>query len=320
MSTTAVPTPTTAVFVGIDVAKAQLDVALRPHAETFQVANDGAGIAHLVDRLQPLAPTLVVLEATGGFETAVVGALVAAGLPVAVINPRQLRSFARVLGTLAKTDVLDARLLAEFAERIRPPVRPQPAAARQELAALVGRRHDLVTMRVAEQQRLRGASAGIADHIRRHLTWLREQIKQLDREMAQAVQADPTLHAQAVLLQTAKGVGPVVSATLVARLPELGQLNRRQIAKLVGVAPLNRDSGTRRGTRQCWGGRADVRTVLYLAALSASRSNPVIQAFYQRLCAAGKPKKVALTACMHKLLTILGAMLRDHTPWRPLEA
>jgi transposase len=312
------PTPVATVpcTVGIDVSQDVLDVALYPTGTPFQVANDGAGHADLVAHLADTVPTVIALEATGGYERGVVAALVAAQLPVVVLNPRQVRSFADATGQLAKTDRLDAAVLAHYAAALHPAPRPIPDAAQQELAALVGRRQDLLMMRMAEQQRLRTLPPTLAGPVREHIQWLRDQLKAVEATISARIAAHPQWQADSRLLQTMKGVGPIVSATLVARLPELGRLGRSQIAKLVGVAPLARDSGKTRGKRRCTGGRADVRTALYLAALVASRFNPVIRAFYQRLVAAGKLKKVALVACAHKLLTILNAMLRDRTPWR----
>jgi transposase len=305
--------PTT---VGIDVSQDALDVVVRPAGTHRRVANDAAGHAELVMYLGATPPTVIALEASGSYERSVVAALVAADLPVVVLNPHQVRAFARATGQLAKTDRLDAAVLAHYAEALRPEPRPIPDAAQQELAALVGRRQDLLAMRIAEQHRLRTLPATLAGPVREHIQWLRDQLKQVETAIMERIAAQPRWQADSALLQTMKGVGPIISATLVARLPELGQLNRRQIAKLVGVAPLARDSGKTRGKRRCTGGRADVRTALYLGALVATRYNPVIRAFYQRLVAAGKPTKVALVACAHKLLTILNAMLRDRTPWR----
>jgi transposase len=303
------------VFVGIDVAAAHLDAAVRPTGEAWRAANDAAGIAALVARLEALAPTLIVLEATGGLEGPAVGELAAAGLPVAVVNPRQARDFARATGKLAKTDRLDAAVLAHFADGVRPAVRPLPDAAAQELQALVTRRRQLVEMLTAEQNRLRPAAAPVRPQIEAHVAWLRAQVKDLDRQLREAIRASPLWRAQDDLLRGVPGVGPGLSATLLAELPELGTLDRKRIAALVGLAPLNRDSGTRRGQRAIWGGRASVRAALYMAALSAVRWNPAIRPFYDRLRAAGKPPKVALTACMRKLLTILNAMVRDGTSW-----
>jgi len=304
------------IYVGIDVAKDRLDVAQRPGIEAWEVTNDDRGIADLVARLKALRPTLVVLEATGGIELPLVGALAAVGLPVVVVNPRQTREFARATGRLAKTDAIDAQVLARFAEAVRPALRPLPDAASQQLSGLVARRRQVIEMLTAEKNRLRTAAPAVRDHIKEHILWLERSLSDLDSELGQAIHSSDIWRAQDNLLQSAPGVGPVLSTTLLAELPELGSLNRKEIAALVGVAPLNRDSGTLRGRRTVWGGRSQVRTALYMAALVASRFNPVIRAFYQRLEAAGKPKKVALTACMRKLLTILNAMMRHQTPWQ----
>jgi transposase len=311
------PSVAVPVTVGIDVSQDALEVVVRPAGTHQRVANDAPGHAELIASLRAMPPTIVALEASGSYARGVVAALVAADLPVAVLNPHQVRAFARATGQLAKTDRLDAAVLAHYAEALRPEPRPIPDAAQQELAALVGRRQDLLAMRIAEQHRLRTLPATLAGPVREHIQWLRDQLKTVEAAITERIAAQPQWQADSALLQTMKGVGPIISATLVARLPELGRLNRRQIAKLVGVAPLAHDSGKHRGKRHCAGGRADVRTALYLGALVATRYNPVIRVFYQRLVGAGKPKKVALVACAHKLLTILGAMLRDRTPWRP---
>ena len=312
-------TSTRVCSVGIDVAKAHLDIAVRPSGEQWVVANDDAGIEALRGRLVALRPTpaLVVLEATGGREIAVAAALAAAGLPVAVVNPRQVRAFARAIGQLAKTDALDAALLARFAEAVQPPPRPLPDAAAQEFSALLARRRQLVGMQTAERQRLDTALPAVRPYIERHLAWLAQELDDLARTLRERVQASAVWREREDLLRSVPGIGPTTAFTLLADLPELGTLDRKQIAALVGVAPLNRDSGTLRGKRGVWGGRARVRSALYMAALVATRHNPVIAAFYQRLCAEGKPKKLALTACMHKLLTILNAILRHGTPWQP---
>jgi transposase len=309
----------TACYVGIDVATAQLDIAVRPSGEQWVVGHDEAGIAALRERLhalQQLAPALVVLEATGGREIAVAAALAASGLPVAIVNPRQVRDFARAIGQLAKTDALDAALLAHFAEAVHPTPRSLPDAAAQEFSALLARRHQLVGMQTAERQRLDTALLTVRPHIERHLAWLAQELADLDHTLRERVQASPLWRERDDLLRSVPGIGPTTAFTLLADLPELGTLDRRAIAALVGVAPLNRDSGTLRGKRGVWGGRARVRSALYMATLVATRHNPVIAAFYQRLCASGKPKKLALTACMHKLLTILNAILRHATPWQ----
>ena len=307
-----------ATYVGIDVAKEMLDVALRPAGERWRVEHDAAGLAQLLARLQALAPALIVLEATGGLELELVAALAAAALPVVVVNPRQTRDFARATGRLAKTDALDAAVLAHFAEAVRPPQRPLSDAQTQTLRQLLTRRRQLVVMRVAEGQRLTRAGAAVRPGIEAHIAWLEQQLSALEAELRQALQQSPVWRERDALLRSVPGVGEQLSLTLLAELPELGRLDRRQAAALVGVAPFNRDSGRLRGRRTIWGGRARVRAVLYMGALSASRHNPLIRAFYQRLLAAGKPKKVALTACMRKLLVILNAMLKHHTPWRDL--
>jgi transposase len=303
------------IYVGIDVAKARLDVAVRPSGEQWISAPDAPGLEELVERLQALQPELIVLEATGGREGAVVAALAAAGLPVAVVNPRQVRDFARAVGQLAKTDVLDAQVLAHFAEAIHPTPRPLPDAQAQELTALLARRRQLIQMQTAERHLLDTALPRVQAHIQRHVAWLQAELADLDRTLHDQVQASPVWREQENLLRSVPGIGPTTALTLLADLPELGRLDRKAIAALVGVAPLSCESGTWRGRRIVWGGRARVRTVLYMATLVATRRNPLIAAFYTRLCAAGKPKKVALIACMHKLLTILNAIVRHGTPW-----
>jgi transposase len=307
------PTP---IFVGIDVSQETLDVRHRPSGETDHVPNDPIGFAVLLSRWATTPPVLVVVEATGGYEQGLVVALAAAQIPVAVLNPRQVRDFARATGQLAKTDRVDAAVLAHYAEALRPTPRPVPDAAQRELAALVGRRQDLIAMRIAEQHRQRLVAGALAASIAEHIAWLRAQLTVVEAAITEQIAAHPQWQADSALLQTMTGVGPIISATLIARLPELGTLSRQQVAKLVGVAPLARDSGKTHGKRHCAGGRADVRTALYLGALVATRFTPVIRACYPRLRAAGKLPKVALVACAHKLLTILNAMRRDRTPWR----
>jgi transposase len=306
-----------AVFVGIDVAKAHLDVAIRPAGTHQRVPNTEMGITELQATLRAVQPDLVVLEATGGHETLVATTLASTGLPVAVVNPRQVRQFARAVGQLAKTDVLDAHLLARFADVVRPEPRPLRDDAAQTLAARIARRRQVVEMLVAEQQRLATQPAALRARVQEHVDWLREERENLDREVQTQLRQSPVWRATEELLRSVPGVGPVVAATLVAELPELGQLNRKQIAALVGVAPLACESGTLRGRRIVWGGRAQVRAVLYMSAVAALRWNPVIRAFYDRLRGAGKPAKVALTACMRKLLVILNAMVRQQTRWQP---
>ncbi len=304
-------------YVGIDVAKATLDVAVRPSGETWQVTNDEAGIVELVAQLEALGAGLVVCEATGGFERAVVAALAVAAIPIVVANPRQVRDFARATGQLAKTDAIDAGILALFAERVRPTPRPLPDAATQLLDALLTRRRQLLEMLVAEKNRLGFAPRPLHRGIRQHIRWLERQLADVTQTLAEQIEASPVWRATDDLLQSVPGIGPIVSATLLGKLPELGRLTHKQIAALAGVAPLARDSGTLRGKRMVWGGRAPVRTALYMAALCGRRWNPQLRPFYERLIAAGKPKKVALIACARKLLTILNAMARDNQPWAP---
>jgi len=304
-------------FIGIDVAKDRLDVHVRPGGEAFTVARDSEGLAALVERLGGLAPTLVVLEATGGFEIAVAAALAGARLPLAVVNPRQIRDFARATGRLAKTDALDAEAIALFAERIRPEPRPVADAQARALAELVARRRQVVEMIVAEGNRRRQAHAKrLRERLDAHLAWLQKELSQIERDLDDAVRGSPAWRANENLLTSVPGIGNATARMLIAEVPELGRLDRKKIAALVGLAPFNRDSGTMRGRRTIWGGRASVRAALYMAALVASRHNPVIAAFYRRLLAAGKPKKVALTACMRKLLVILNALIRDQKPWQ----
>jgi transposase len=311
-------------FVGIDVAKSELVIAVRPSDERWTVTNDERGARTLAERLQRDAPTLIVLEATGGYELAAVASLASLGLPVVVVNPRQVRDFARATGQLAKTDRLDADVLALFAERVRPAVRPLADAALQELDALLARRRQLLEMLTAERNRL-GQVLGtgkrpVKKSLKAHIEFLERELRMADTELGRLVRESPVWREREDLLRSVPGVGPVLSLTLLAELPELGRLSRREIAKLVGVAPLAHESGSFRGRRFVHGGRAPVRAVLYMAALVATKRNAVIRAFYARLLAAGKPKKLALTACMRKLLVILNAMAKDHTRWRTPEA
>lgn len=304
------------VYVGIDVAKDWLDIAVRPTGQVWRAAQDEAGIAETVGRLRGLKPTLVVLEATGGCELAVVAALRVAGLAVAVVNPRQVRDFARAIGRLAKTDRLDAQTLALFAERVQPPAQPAPDAEREALDQLLTRRRQLMEALTAEKNRLHRAQGPARESIQKHIDWLKGAVAEIDGQLQQALAQNPTFQQREQIVRSAPGVGPVLTYTLLAELPELGALNRKEVAALVGVAPLNRDSGTLRGKRTIWGGRGTVRAALYMAALVASRCNPVIRTLYQRLLAAGKAKKLALIACMHKLLVILNAMVRHGTRWQ----
>ena len=303
-------------FVGIDVAQERLDVWVRPSSEVFAVAYDSAGVERLTKRLMKLKPERVVLEATGGLEMRLVARLSLAGVPVVAVNPRQVRDFAKATGELAKTDRIDAGILAHFAEAIRPELRPLADEARRALSELVNRRRQVVEMIGAEQNRLRRvASAAVCRRIQTHLDFLQRDIEDIDTDLRTHITQSPAWQAEVTLLESVPGIGPTTAISLLAQVPELGHVQGRQISKLVGVAPLADDSGLRSGHRRIWGGRAKVRTSLYMATLVAVRYNPPIREVYQRLTAAGKPKKVALVACMRKLLVILNAMLRDQTPW-----
>jgi transposase len=308
------------IFIGIDVSKDNLEVFVKPLGQRPAFAQTEDGLLLMVDFVQSFSPRLVVLEATGGLERAAVGALGAKGLPVVVINPRQIRDFAKAKGILAKTDKLDAEVIAEFAEAIRPEIRPLKPQETQELEALVTRRRQVVQMITAEKERLPTAVRATKKDIEAHIQWLEKRRDKLNKDLERKIQNTPLWRAKDEILQSPKGVGPVLSHMLLAKMPELGTLNRKQAGKLVGVAPLNRDSGKFRGKRKVWGGRAEIRAVLYMATMSAIRSNPVIRVFYQRLIEAGKPHKVAVTACMRKLLTILNAMVKNNTSWRAPQA
>jgi transposase len=308
---------TAPVYVGIDVSKGRLEVALSPGGMNWDEPNDAPGIHRLVSRLGELHPALVVLEATGGMEAPLAGALAEANILVAVVNPRQVRDFAKATGRLAKSDAIDAKVLAHFGRAVKPEARPIPDEKARELKGLLSRRRQLTEMLTAEKNRLSSALTRVRPQVEEHIHWLEERLKELDKDLHQALRDSPIWREKEGLLRGVPGVGPGLVITLLAELPELGTLSRRQIAALVGVAPLNRDSGTLRGKRTTWGGRATVRAVLYMATLAATRCNPLIRAFYQRLCAVGKPKKLALTACMRKLLTILNAMLKHSTHWNP---
>ncbi len=303
-------------YVGVDVSKARLDVAVHGGA-AWGVSHDPQGIAALVTRLHTLSPALVVCEATGGWEGALVAALHAAAVPVAVVNPRQARDFARSTGKLAKTDALDAALLAHFAQAIQPAAQPAPDAATLTLRAVLARRAEVVVLRAGERSRLALALPVVVRHIDAHCRWLDEAITALDAELAALIEASGEWRARRELLESVPGVGPVLATTLLAALPELGTLTHKQVAALVGVAPINRDSGTKRGRREICGGRTAVRGALYMATLAATRCNPVIRAHFTQLRERGKAFKVAMVACMHKLLTILNAMMKQRTPWQP---
>jgi transposase len=305
------------VSVGIDVSKSRLDIAIHETAESWCCSNDASGAAALVPKLRQLKATRIVLEATGGFETLVTAMLSAAGLPVIVVNPRQVRDFAKATGQLAKTDRLDARVLAHFAAVIEPPLRPTQSDQAQHLEALLARRRQIVEMLVAEKNRLaNNRDHAVVKDLKTHIAWLERRLKASNDELQRVLKATPAWRERDDLLRSTPGVGPVLSLTLLAQLPELGQLNRREIAKLVGVAPFNWDSGKWRGSRHIWGGRAAVRAPLFMATLCALRINPTIKSFHQRLIKAGKAPKVAITACMRKLLTILNLMIKTQTPWR----
>lgn len=303
------------IFVGIDVSKAQLDVAIRPSGEKESFANDKVGIKALVKRLAKIEPTLIVLEATGGYERQVTQALVCADLPVVVMNPRQVRDFAKATGQLAKTDGIDADVLAHFAEVIRPELRPLPDVVTLELRALTARRRQILEMIAAENNRLAMTSKAVGKRIGAHIRWLEQELERANQDLDRAIEQSPIWKENEEVLRSAPGIGPVTSRTLLAELPELGTLDRKQISALVGVAPFNRDSGSLKGRRSIWGGRAPVRCAMYMATLVATRRNPVIRDFYNRLTAKGKIFKVALVACMHKLLTILNSMIKHKTSW-----
>jgi len=302
-------------FVGIDVSKDTLDVATYSSGQKWHFPNNGAGINQVIQVLNGLIPALVVMEATGGYEIPVAYALHRAGIPCAIVNPREVRDFAKATKKLAKTDTIDARVLAHFASAIKPEPRPLSDEQTQELEAILTRRRQVIKMITAERNRLHMARKPVIEAIKSHIDYLEKELSRIDTDLRGRIEESPVQREKYELLQSVPGVGPNLSATLLIELPELGNLNRRQIAALVGVAPLNHDSGTMRGKRSPWGGRPQVRAVLYMAALVAARFNPIISQFYTRLCAMGKAKKVALVACMRKLLTILNSMLKHHVPW-----
>ena len=305
------------VAVGIDVSKAEFAIAIHPSGERWTSQTTSDGIDDVVRRLLRVGPTVIVVEATGGYERALVAACAAALLPVAVVNPRHVRAFAQALGRTAKTDAIDADVLALFGARVQPVVRPIPDAATQAFAALVARRRQLLEMLGAEQRRLEQATTNaVRRDLRNHIRWLQRRVKDVDDEIGGAIQGSPIWRVQEDLLRSVPGIGPTVARTLLAELPELGHLDRRAIAALVGVAPFNRDSGQWRGRRMIHGGRASVRTALYMSALVATRHNATLKRFYQRLRAAGKPSKVALVAVMRKLLTIINAMIKHQSCWQ----
>jgi transposase len=305
------------VSVGMDVSKASVVIAVQPSGEGWTSDLTPAAIDTVVTRVAALAPRVIVVEATGGYERALVAQCAAAGLPITVVNPRQVRAFAQALGRTAKTDAIDAAVLAAFGARVQPTPRPIPDAATQVLAAMVARRRQLMEMIGMERQRLAQAppTGPITRDLRNHIRWLERRVSDVDSDLDQAIQASPVWRVQEDLLRSVPGIGPTTARTLLAELPELGRLDRRTIAALVGVAPLNCDSGQHRGRRHIWGGRATVRATLYMAALSATRYNPILATFYRRLRAAGKPAKVALVATMRKLLTIVNTMMKHQSRW-----
>jgi transposase len=303
-------------FIGLDVSKDTLEVAVRPTEERKTFANQEDGLSLMIDFVKPFSPRLIVLEATGGLEKAAVCALAVAGLPVVVVNPRQVRDFAKAKGILAKTDKMDAGVIAQFGEAIRPEIRPLKTEEAQKLDALLSRRRQISQMITAEKNRLQAAPVWTRKDIQSHIAWMQKALDQFNQDLDRMVKESSIWRAKDEILQSVKGVGPVLSVTLISQLPELGTLQGKKIAALVGVAPLNRDSGKFRGRRTIWGGRAEVRSVLLMATRIAIRFNPVIRAFFERLKKAGKIRKVAETACMRKLLTILNAMMKNNTRWQ----
>jgi transposase len=309
-------TKSTEIFVGIDVSKAKLDIAIWDSEVSWNLRNEAEGWHELVKRLKACKPTLIVIEASGGLEQSLVAELSLENLPVAVVNPTRVRNFARSTGQWAKTDKLDARMIAHFAQAIRPKVRPLRTTEEERLNALVTRRRQVIQILVAEKNRKATTHGSLQERVQQHIDWLESELQDLDREIEHFIQESPDWQEKAALLRSVPGIGPVTASTMLAELPELGTRNRQQIAALVGVAPVNKDSGKKRGKRRVFGGRAPVRRALYMATLVATRSNPIIRRFYERLLANGKEKKVALTACMRKLLVILNSMIRHNQPWR----
>jgi transposase len=304
-------------FVGIDVSKAELEIGVIPESKTWKESNDCQGIKQLIDNLVTLSPSVIVIEATGGYETLVASSLATAQLPVVVINPRHIRSFAKAIGILAKTDRIDRLVLAQYGKSIKSQPRPLKDEQAQELKAMLGRRKQLVEMLTMEKNRIDKATNIVLEYIHAHIFWLESQLQEVDKDLHNSIKNSPVWAEKDKIIRSIPGAGPVLSVTLISELPELGILNRRQIAALVGVAPFNCDSGKRKGYRRVWGGRALIRSILYMAALSAVRYNPAIKAFYKRLVAAGKKPKVSLTACMRKLLTIINSMVRNGSLWDP---
>ena len=309
-------TSTSEVYIGIDVSKTELDVAIWDSTRYYQFSNDEKGIKALINRIKGLSPTLIVLEASGGLEMAIVMAMVEKGLPAVIINPKRIRDFARSIGQLAKTDKIDAQVLAHFAKAVKPELRPLKTQEEAHLKALMTRRRQIITLLTAEKNRFYTTHPELKQHVLEHIEWLKQELNDLDKTIRQFINELPAWKEKEAILRSVPGVGPVTAATLLAELPELGLFNRQKMAALVGVAPINKDSGRKRGKRRVFGGRAAVRRVLYMAALSASKCNPVIKPYYESLLERGKEKKVALTACMRKLLSILNAMARDQQAWQ----
>ena len=304
------------IFVGVDVSKARLDISIGGSTEYWQISNDEKGFVELIERLRGLHPTLIVLEATGGLELPFVAEILSAGLPIAVVNPKRIRDFARSVGQLAKTDKLDARIIAQFAQAVRPEVRHLRTEEEEHLTALLTRRMQLIEMLTAEKNRSHSIRKVMRGVLQCHIEWLQDDLKKLDQAIAEYIKQSPIWGEKEKVLRSVPGIGPVTGATMLANLPELGTLNRQQIAALVGVAPVNKDSGRKRGRRRVFGGRAVVRRTLYMAALSATKCNPKIKLFYENLICRGKENKVALTACMRKLLVILNVMVKNNEVWR----
>jgi transposase len=302
-------------YVGIDVAKDSMEVTVHEGKEHWNYANDESGLAKLVTKMKKLSPNLIVLEATGGYEITIAAEIQSNGFPVAVVNPRHIRDFAKSVGILAKTDILDARVIARFAATVQPPSRVLPESETQELGAIIMRRKQMIAMLTAEKNRLQQANQAVKERIQIHITWLKQELDDINKEMNKMVQNNEEWKEKDEIIQSVPGVGPNLSFTLLADFPELGTLNRKQTAALSGIAPFNRDSGTLRGKRTIWGGRDIVRTATYMSAFVAIRYNPLLKCFFQRLVAAGKPYKVAIVACMRKLLCILNAMLKNRTTW-----
>ena len=302
-------------YIGIDVAKDSMEVAVHEGKEHWNFANDEAGLAKLIKKMKRLSPSLIVLEATGGYEITVAAELQSNGFQVAVVNPRHIRDFARSVGILAKTDILDAKVIARFAATVQPTPRALPTEETQRLGVIIMRRKQVIAMLIAEKNRLHKADPAVRERIKVHVSWLKQELDDINKELKQMVQDNPEWKEKDEIMQSVPGVGPNLSITLLSDFPELGSLNRKQTAALGGVAPFNRDSGMQRGKRAIWGGRDIVRTATYMAAFVAIRFNPLLKSFFDRLIAAGKPRKVALVACMRKLLCILNAMLKNRTPW-----